>query len=170
MFEKFTDKAKSMGVSGVGNAVTGLSSLAMNIFGNSGIEKDSVGNRMTTDLYGRPVFSSNAYQGSIDTIRDDAKSQIGTSLMSGAASGAQIGTAIAPGIGTAIGAVGGAIGGLIGGRRRKKQMMNEVRNRETMLDKSITSFNTENRNFFESDAAASANSFALSERSRRVGY
>lgn len=147
----------------------GLSSLAMNIFGNSGVENDVIGNRMATDLYGRPVFSTQSYQNSIDQLDFRQRGEIGRSALSGAGAGAAAGTAIAPGIGTAIGAGIGAIGGLIGGRRRRNQIRDEISNRQTKLDASVDMFNRGNRNFFEEDTARATNSFLLSERARRLG-
>lgn len=168
-FQKFKDWGKSTGPDGFAQMASGLASLSMNIFGNSGVEEDKIGNRMTTDLYGRPVFSSRSYQDATDSLKRSSKGQVGMSALSGAASGASIGTQIAPGIGTAIGAIGGAIGGYIGGRRRKNQILDEVRNRNQMMDRSIDQFNVANRNFFEEDLAGSTRSFLLSERARRIG-
>ena len=149
------------------SGLTGLVSLATNIFGNSGIEKDQKGNVMATDIYGRPVYSSAGYRDSIEMLKDESKKQIGSSVLSGASSGAAAGAAFGlPGIG--IGAIGGAIGGLIGGKRRKNQIKEEIRNRDLKLQESNRRFNADNSNYFEQAMTEDVNNFLLSRRAMRM--
>lgn len=162
--------------SAIGSAATGLLELGTNIFGGSGVARDDRGNQMQTDIYGRPIFSYQNYESSIDLIKDDAKGEVRDSVLSGTMSGlkagSSIGSMIAPGIGTAIGAgvgaLGGAIGGFIGGKKRSRQMKDEIANRERLMAKSVDQFNSSNRDFFQSSMASDVSSYLQNNRSRRV--
>lgn len=152
----------------IGMGISGLMGLSSAIFGGAGIDRDELGNRMTTDVYGQPVYSFQNYQSSIDEIKDRSKGEIGSSIISGASSGAQLGTAIAPGIGTAIGAGVGAIGGLFGGKRRKNKMKEEIRRRKNMLGESVTKFNEDSSDFYEDQMATDVRNFLLAKRAMRI--
>lgn len=181
IFNSIGNTAKKVGdfavsnVGQIGTAAEGLVGMADNLFGGSGVHNDKDGNRMATDIYGRPIYSSQSYKDSIEAIEDNSKGEIGRSIGKGIGSGATTGAAIGsivPGIGTAIGAVGGAIvGGLtgwLGGKKRKKEMREEISNRENLLDKSIDMFNRDNLNYFENNSADSIKSYLLSQRASRI--
>jgi hypothetical protein len=162
-------------IGGITQGAQGITELAFNLFGKSGVDKDKMGNQMSTDIYGRPVYSYENYQGSIDDIRERAKQEVGQSTLSGTMSGLKAGAAIGsivPGLGTlvggAVGAGAGAIGGFIGGKKRKKELNVEALSRADKLKDSTISFNNENENYFESTQADSINSYLLSERMRRI--
>lgn len=173
-FGKAADFAGS-NITPIMQGVEGLIGIGTNLFGKSGIYNDKTGNQMTTDIYGRPIYSYQNYQESIDSIKDQRKGQVGDSVLSGLSSGVQAGAAIGsivPGIGTAIGAAGGAlvgsIAGFIGGKKRDKEMREELANRESKLKDSVVSFNQGNENFFSSTQADSVQSYLLNQRARRV--
>jgi len=146
----------------------GLLELGTNIFGKSGIEEDETGNKMTTDLYGRPVYSTKSYQNSIDGIKDTAKGEVGKSVMGGAMSGFEAGMASGNAFIAGGGAIVGAIGGLIGGKRRKKEALAEVSNRENLLKESTIGFNADNKSYFEGEMADRTSSYLMSQRFRRA--
>lgn len=150
---------------GVGGA-TGLAELAMNLFGKSGVHNDQRGNVMNTDLYGRPVFSSDNYEQSINALKESSRGEVLNSALGGAASGAKIGTMFGP-LGAGIGAGVGAIGGLIGGKKRKREFDNEIESRKTKLNESVKGFNIDNMNYFDDVNADSINSYLMSQRAMR---
>lgn len=162
----------------ISQGATSLIELGSNIFGGSGVETDEMGNRMTTDIYGRPVYSYQDYSNSIDMLEDRTEGEVGRSVVSGIGSGvkagASIGSMIAPGIGTAIGAgigaIGGTIGGIIGGSKRKREMEEEIANRENKLKESVASFNQENQDYFQSTQADSISSYLMAQRGRRLRF
>lgn len=162
----------------IAQGATSLIELGSNIFGGSGIDTDEIGNRMTTDLYSRPVYSYQDYSNSIDMLEDRSEAEVGRSIVSGVGSGvksgAAIGSMIAPGIGTAvgagIGALGGAIGGWLGGKKRKSEMSDEIANRENKLKESTKSFNQDNTNYFQSTQADSIESYLMAQRGRRLRF
>lgn len=162
-------------VGAITQGATSLLEMSTNLFGKSGVPVDESGNRMGTDIYGRPTFTYQNYDNAIDQIRSDADSEVGDSIKSGIKSGISGGAAIGsliPGVGTALGAAGGAIvgtiSGLIGGKKRKNEMMDEVANRESKLNQSIRSFNQDNTNYFQSNMADSVSSYLQSQRMRRL--
>jgi len=149
------------------SAATGLSEIAMNLFGKSNVYKDKVGNQMNTDMYGRPIYSTQNYQQSINGLREDARGEVGESALSGAVGGLKAVAAIGGLPGAAIGLGVGAIAGLFGGKKRKRELDNEISNRETKLKDSTKSFNMDNTNYFEDVNADSVNSYLLSQRAMR---
>lgn len=162
-------------VGAITQGATSLLDMSTNLFGKSGVAVDESGNRMGTDIYGRPTFTYQNYENAIDQIRDGADSEVGDSIKSGIKSGVSGGAAIGsliPGVGTALGAAGGAvvgtITGLIGGKKRKNEMEDEIANRESKLNQSIRSFNQDNTNYFQSNMADSVSSYLQSQRMRRL--
>lgn len=154
----------------------GLLGIGMNLFGNSGVYNDEIGNRMGVDIYGRPIYSYQNYQESIESLKEERKGQVGESVVSGLGSGAQAGAAIGsivPGVGTAIGAglgaVVGSVAGFIGGKKRDREMKSEIANREMKLKDSTIMFNQNNENFFSGAQADSVQSYLLNQRARRIG-
>lgn len=160
----------------ISSAATGLLGVGTSLFGKSGVYNDEAGNRMATDIYGRPVYSYQNYQESIDTIADQRKGQVGQSVLSGLGSGVQagaaIGTMVGGPLGTAIGAGAGAIigsvAGFIGGKKRDREMRDEIANRESKLLDSTIGFNQNNQNYFSDAQSESVQSYLLSQRARRI--
>jgi hypothetical protein len=155
--------------------INGLVGVADALFAKPTFAKDTRGNEMATDTHGRPVMQTQNYQSGINHIKGEAKGEIGKSMGSGALSGAGMGASIGsvvPGIGTAIGAavggLAGGVAGLIGGSRRKKKALQEVSNREGLLNESMLDLNMDNRHFFETDMGRDIQSFQMNERARRL--
>ena len=131
---------------------------------------------MGRDIYGRPIYSYQNYQNSIDQLEMDRKGQVGSSVLSGVGSGAKAGLSIgsmiplpgASAIGAGIGAVVGSVAGLIGGKKRDREMKREIANREEMMRDSVLSFNQSNQNFFQGTQADTVQSYLLNQRARRV--